>query len=218
MTTIDLGTGAPDLVGKLTLVVMAVLLAIFGVRFKGRQKPGAIGGPISGAKAFWLSFAMYFWFVVCAVLAIDDALPASLRAVYGAVALSMWIRGAAEMLMLYVTHNWRPPYGIGHDVFTIVLALVVAAVTIAPAGSAAWSPLAHGAGVIVVVLIASLVLEIVHAWTFFLVVGRRTMGDAGIWFADDEDPRFAAINHRTKIGNVLLGVPVCGYVVWWCCA
>jgi hypothetical protein len=41
------------------------------------------------------------------------------------------------------------------------------------------------------------------------------MGDDGVWFADDEDPRFIAINQRTRIGNVLVGVPVAVYALWW---
>ena len=216
--SIELGTGAPTMAGKVVLVVMALLLAVFGVRFKGQQKPGAIGGPISAAKAFWLPFALYFWFIVCAVLAIDPALPSSLRTVYAVMAVSMWLRGIAELVMLYVTHNWRPPMGVGHDAFTIVLVVVVAVFCIGATDTQQWSSLARGAGALLWVVLASLVLEIVHAWSFFVVVGRRTLGTEGIWFADDEDPRFAAINLRTKIGNVVLAVPVFAYCVWWCCS
>lgn len=212
---VELGTNAPALWGKLVLVIMAVLLAAFGVRFHGQQKPGAIGGPISKAKAFWLPFAIYLWFVVCAVVAVDPALPPALATVFGAVAVSMWLRGIAEMLMLYVSHNWRPPMGIGHDAFTIGLVVTIGGVTIGSADLAAWSPLAHGAFVLLVVVVASLVLEIVHAWSFYVVVGTRTVGDQGIWFADDDDPRFAAINRRTRVGNIVLGIPVAAYTCWW---
>jgi len=215
MGVVELGTNAPALWGKVTLIVMALLLVVFGVRFHAKQKPGAIGGPISAAKAFWLPFAIYFWFIVCGVLAVDDALPPALAMVYAAMALSMWLRGIAEMVMLYVTHNWRPPMGIAHDAFTIGVVLCVGGVALGTSDVSSWSSLALGGAALLVVLVASLVLEIVHAWSFFLVVGKRTVGDDGIWFADDEDPRFKAINARTRIGNVVLGVPVFAYVVWW---
>ena len=215
MGVVELGNNAPALWGKLVLVVMVVLLAAFGVRFHARQKPGGIGGPISRAKAFWLSFAIYFWFVVCAVFATDLALPPALAMVYGAMALSMWLRGVAELVMLYVTHNWRPPMGIAHDGFTIGLVLCVGGVALGTSEVSSWSNLALGGAALLMVLLVSLVLEIVHAWSFFVLVGKRTIGEEGIWFADDEDPRFAAINRRTRIGNVVLGVPVFGYVLWW---
>jgi hypothetical protein len=204
----------PHLLGKVALVVAAAGLTAFGIRFYRKQKAGALGGAISRPKAFWLPFAIYLWFVVAGVMGLDPALPWSVRAPFLALAVSMWIRGAIEMVMLYGTKNWKPPYGIAHDVFTIGVMVIVTGL---------WPP-AVGQGVSLrvgvalvmwVVMVASLVLEIVHARTFFLVVGPRTMGAAGIWFADDEDPRFLAINRRTRLGNIALGVPTALWVLLW---
>jgi hypothetical protein len=115
----------PHIIGKVALVVAAAALTSFGVRFYRKQKAGALGGAISKPKAFWLPFAIYLWFVVAGVMGFDPALPASVRAPFAALAVSMWIRGAIEMLMLYGTKNWKPPYGIAHDLFTIGVMLVV---------------------------------------------------------------------------------------------
>lgn len=214
-TVVELGAASPSMVGKLVLVSSAALLLAFAVGFRRRQKPGAIGGPISWPKALWLSLAIWFWFVVCGVFGFDSALPASIADVFAACAISMWLRGAIEMFMLYVTHNWRPPMGIAHDVFTIGLVLAVGLVGIDAETLQTANTFSLAALGVAGVLILSLVIEIVHAWTFFLVVGKRTMGDDGVWFADDEDPRFVAINQRTRIGNALVGLPVAAYVLWW---
>lgn len=204
----------PAVIGKVVIVVGAVLLTAFGLRFHQRQKAGALGGAISVPKAFWLPFAIYLWFVVALVMGLDPALPPSVRAPFLALAVSMWIRGAAEMVMLYGLKNWKPPYGIGHDVFTILL-MVVVTIMNAPSTSTSATSVTVGAAIMWVVMVASLVLEIVHARTFFAVVGRRTMGDEGIWFADDKDPRFIVINRRTRLGNIALGVPTALWIVVW---
>jgi hypothetical protein len=204
----------PHLAGKLVLIVTAALLAAFGVRFHRRQKSGALGGAISKPKAFWLPFAIYLWFVVAGVLGFDPVLPWSVRAPFAALAVSMWVRGAIEMVMLYATKNWKPPYGIAHDLFTIGLMFVVTG-RWPPSPGDAPPALVGGALVMWLVMVSSLVLEIVHARSFFAVVGTRTMGDAGIWFADDEDARFLAINRRTRLGNIALGVPTAGWVLLW---
>lgn len=206
---------SPALAGKVVLVVCAALLLAFGLLFRRRQQHGTLGGAISGPKAFWLSFAIFLWFVACPVLGLDPALPATLRAPFLAVGVSMWIRGVVEMVMLYGLKNWKPPYGIGHDVFTIVLMLVVAVVGSGDIADRRPTPLTGAAAMMLVVMMASLVLEIVHARTFFTVVGRKTMGDDGIWFADDKDPRFIAINRRTRVGNLALGIPTGLWLALW---
>jgi hypothetical protein len=205
---------SPHVIGKLALLLGALGLSTFGVRFYRRQRAGALGGAISAPKAFWLPFAIYLWFVAAGVLGFDPALPSSVRAPFAALAVSMWCRGVVEMVMLYGTKNWRPPYGIAHDVFCIALVLVVPVV---------WTPslaegpprLVGGAILMWAVMLVSLVTEIVHARTFFAVIGPKTMGAEGIWFADDEDPRFVAINRRTRIGNVALGVPTAAWLTLW---
>lgn len=209
------GAVGTALVGKVALVGCAALLVAFGVVFRRRQKPGDIGGPISAAKAYWLSFAIYLWFVVCPVAGLEPSVSTSLSRPLLVVGVSMWLRGLAEMVMLYVTKNWRPPMGIAHDVVTIVLLVGAAGLGMASGEAVVWSPLSFGLAGLTVVVLASLVLEIVHARTFFGVVGKGTVGDDGVWFADDEDPRFIAINRRTRMGNIALSIPTGLFVVLW---
>jgi hypothetical protein len=113
----------------------------------------------------------------------------------------MWVRGLAEMYMLYVSKSWRPPYGIGHDVLCILLVL----------GGLAWNH-AHWTGplsavgtwalALVGLVLVSLVIEIAYAVLFFRAVEGATTGEEGVWFADEEQARFRRINRLTFVLNL----------------
>jgi hypothetical protein len=194
------------------VLVAAGALAAFGVRFHKRQNSGALGGAMSRAKAYWLPFAIWFWFVVCPVVAFDDVVAASLRTALGAFGVFMWMRGAAEMVMLYATKNWRPPIGITHDACCIV---VVLAILLWNAGAVAAAVAARDvdrwALGLCVAVVVSLVVEMHHAYSFFVAVRGRTTGEEGVWFADDEQERFRQINRNTFRWNVVLTVVVVAF-------
>lgn len=184
------------------LLWAGVLVAIvMGLRFRAKQNAGhgARGGKISNPKVLWLFFAIWFWFVECAVLAFEPSLPSSYRLIVGAHALSMWLRGAAEMFMLHVTKNWRPPIGIGHDaicIATIIGIAVWSGSELTTVGAWSW-----WAPALVLMLVFSLVVELLYAALFFKAVEGKTTGDDGIWFADAESERFKRINRITFACN-----------------
>jgi hypothetical protein len=193
------------MLSPLTRTLLLVLLGVFvllGVLFQRRQnRQGSRGGRISPPKVAWLFYAVYFWFIVCPAVALDPAVPPAARGVLGLFGASMWIRGVAEMYMLYVSKSWRPPYGIGHDVLCIVLVL----------GGLAWHH-AHWTGslsgtdlwalALVGLVLISLIIEIVYAALFFHAVKGATTGEEGVWFADEEQARFRRINRLTFTFNV----------------
>jgi hypothetical protein len=193
------------MLSPLTRAVLLVLLGVFallGVLFQRRQNQrGTRGGRISPPKVAWLFYALYFWFIVCPAVALDPAVAPEARAVLGLFGASMWVRGVAEMYMLHVSKSWRPPYGIGHDVLCIALVL----------GGLAWHP-AHWMGplsrseawalALVGLVLISLVIEIIYAALFFHAVEGATMGEEGVWFADEEQARFRRINRLTFALNV----------------
>jgi hypothetical protein len=186
------------------LLAMLALFLLLGVLFHRRQnRQGSRGGRISPPKVAWLFYAVYFWFIVCPALALDSAVPPEARRVLGLFGASMWIRGVAEMYMLYVSKSWRPPYGIGHDVLCVALVLGGLAwhhaYWLGPLSRAAWWALA-----LVALVLASLVIEIIYAALFFRAVEGATTGEEGIWFADQEQARFRRINRLTLACNVPL--------------
>jgi hypothetical protein len=185
-----------------TLAVAAALLATWVRHFARKQNAGALGGGISSAKAAWLFFTVFTWFVVCPVLAADPAVPRGLRITLGAFAVWMWIRGGVEMYMLYVSRNWRPPLGIAHDLSCVALILAL----LARQGQllSASSPLDRWVLVFVALVLVSLLVEILYAALFFRAARGNTTGQHGIWFADDHDPAFGRINRLTFALNVPL--------------
>lgn len=194
--------------GLLASLGACVLAALWFRRQQNRAH--SMGGKISNPKLLWLFFAIWFWLFECAVLAFEPALPFGYRVIVGVHAASMWARGALELVMLYITRNWRPPIGISHDVLCIVTVLALVVALRLPLDSA-WGLFAPA---LVVMLVFSLGVEVLYAALFFQAVEGKTTGDKGIWFASEDEARFRRINRITTAFNgpqvlfqlVLLGV------------
>ena len=187
---------------KLSLLAGAVLVLLFGLGFLRQQNSKAgLGGRISKPKLLWLLYAVYFWFLVCPLLAFEAAVPRPIRFILGGFAAVMWLRGMAEMFMLYVSKNWRPPYGVAHDVFSMVL-IVLGLLVYRDHWEALGPGVPQWSFVLLLVLLGSLAVETYYAAAFFRAVEGRTTGDDGLWFADEKDPRFRRINLITTVVNV----------------
>ena len=190
-----------SLTTRVALALSLVLCGVASVWFKNRQNranTSAWGGKISKPKLMWLFFCIWFWLFECAVLAFEPSLPLAIRAVCGAHALSMWLRGGVEMFMLYVTKNWRPPIGIGHNVFCIVTVPLVLVGMGSVGETGAWGPWAWA---LVGMLVFSLGVETLYAALFFKAVKGQTTGEKGIWFASEDEERFKRINRITTAFN-----------------
>jgi hypothetical protein len=174
----------------------ACVLAALWFRQKQRRA-NAMGGKISNPKLLWLFFAIWFWLFECAVLAFEPALPFGYRLIFGVHAASMWARGALELVMLYVTRNWRPPIGISHDVVCMVTVVGLVVALPLPLDSA-WGLFAPA---LVAMLLFSLGVEVLFAALFFQAVEGKTTGEKGIWFASEDEARFRRINRITTAFN-----------------
>lgn len=195
---------------RFLLLALVVVVCAIGLSFYLRQnRARTLGGRISRAKAAWLTFAVLFWLGVCPLLAFEPSLPLRWRIVLGVFGAQFWLRGLAELWMLYVSKNWRPPYGIGHDLFSLVLVVVM---TLGYGAFPLDAPNVVGLAV-TSILVISLVAETYYAWVFFGLVEGRTTGDDGVWFADQEDPRFVRVNRLTAAVNVPLFLGLATLVV-----
>lgn len=189
---------------RAALLTLMTGVALFGLFFARRQnQKSGLGGRISKPKLLWLLFAVYFWFAVCPLLALDAALSRELRIILGAFGAGMWLRGLAELLMLYVTKNWRPPYGVAHDIFSMVI-VVLGLLFFRDHWDVLQGPLETWTFALVLVLLLSLALETYYAAAFFRAVEGRTTGEDGVWFADEADPRYRRLNLITAIANAPL--------------
>lgn len=189
---------------RLLIPVLLSLCVILGGVFWRRQnvRTGR-GGRISPPKMAWLFYAIFLWFFLCPLAALEPGLHPGLRLVLGGFGAFMWLRGAAELYMLYVSHNWRPPYGIGHDVLCLVLvAGGLGQDLLSRAGP--LPPLDTWARWLLALVGVSLVIEVLYAALFFHAVEGRTTGEDGIWFADEQQLRFQRINRITLACNVPL--------------
>ncbi|MFB1483429.1 hypothetical protein [Corallococcus sp. RDP092CA] len=196
---------------RVLLVVALLACAGAAVAFRRRQNArGGRGGRISGPKLAWLLYAVFLWFGVCPLVALDASVPMEARVVLGAFAVSMWLRGAAELYMLYVSRNWRPPYGVGHDLGCIAL-VGAGLVYTGEKWAGALDRRDVWALALVGLVLTSLVVEVAYAALFHQAVEGRTTGEDGVWFADAEQARFQRINRLT----LALNVPLYGALAVW---
>lgn len=195
---------------RVLILALLALAALLGFLFWRKQNVRrARGGRISPPKLAWLFYAIFLWFLLCPVVALDPAVEPNLRGVLGGFGALMWVRGVAELYMLYVSFNWKPPYGIGHDVLCILFLL----------GGLSWYQL-HRTGPLsrldawalslVSLVLVSLFVEVMYATLFFQAVEGHTTGEDGIWFADEEQARFRRINRITLACNIPLYAGLAG--------
>ncbi len=184
---------------SLLLLGAAAAVGALAAAFVIRQNAGAMGGRMSAPKALWLSWAVLAWFFVAPLLAADAGVAPPLRKVLAVFGAWMWVRGVAELLLLYVFKAWKPPIGIAHDVTCI--AILAAGLLLARGPFEGFDRWVYA---FVAVLIASLCVEIAYAALFHGAVHGNTTGDGGLWFADAHDPRFLFINRLTTFFNVPL--------------
>jgi hypothetical protein len=83
------------------------------------------GGDIAASKVFWLGTAIYFWFVIPALVLSDRRIGPGVRRIYHWFLINMLARAVIELYMMYVTINWHPHYGLVHDVFSVGLLAVL---------------------------------------------------------------------------------------------
>ncbi len=184
------------------LLLSVVLVAGICLAFDRKQDRGGMGGRMSPPKALWLAWAILYWLFVCPLLAFEPTVGARMRWVLGIFAAQFWVRALVELYMLYGPKNWKPPYGIAHDVFSAAL---VAGLALAGPGEAGGI-----LGVVAVgTLFSSLCVETYYAVAFHHAVEGHTTGEDGLWFAGDEE-RFRRIVRITTVINV----PLFGALGW----
>lgn len=165
-----------------------------------RQNSGQrLGGPIAPAKALWLYWTISVWFFLIPYILFTHEWQLAITWGFGFLTLSMWVRGLAELYMLFVSKNWTPKIGITHDLLTIVLVCVSYLLH--------WESLlvaAFWVQIFAAALVLSLIVETYYAYAFLELVKEKTKGDDGIWYANKDDPEFKKILNVTTFFNWVL--------------
>ena len=193
---------------RILIVVAIALVAGLGVAVHHAQNAtGAMGGRISTPKLVWLIYTLFVWGLLCPILAADRSVAPRFRIVIGSFAALMWLRGIAEIFMLYVFRNWRPPIGMAHDLACAGL-LAFGLAWSRPA----WRPVTRTIDgwllAFTSMVLASVLVECLYAGLFERAVRGATTGRSGLWFAAPGDPRFTLINRLTAG----IDVPLCAFL------
>ena len=108
------------------------------------------------------------------------------------------IGGAISM---YFFKKWRPPMGIAMNIvsFLVIISMLFHFMSGNIFEWIAWDRVAFLYTVLILCILAT---DSVYAWMFYKIVGLRTMGENGIWFASDDDPAFRKINWITSRLNI----------------
>jgi hypothetical protein len=174
------------------LIISLVLLTGFAFRLK--QSRGSLGGTIAVSKTFWLSYTIISWFILPLIL-IYKPYSIEFKIVLASLSLSMWVRGLIELIMLYKYKNWKPIYGLVHNVFTLLIMLLTFIFN---------NPSSTKENIYLISISCSLGFEIYYAHFFHKYLGKKTEGDNAVWFANKEDPLYRKNLQVTTVGNVLL--------------
>jgi hypothetical protein len=167
-----------------------------------------VGGEISWPKLFWLAYAIFLWFILPGLIAADPRLPRAWRRPFFALFLLMLARGVVEGWMLYVSLNWSPWYGIGHDLVCAALLFASAAALRAVAASRLERlMLAH-------LCVTALMFgpEIYFAW--YMQAHFNTQGEDAIYFVPD-DPAYAVVLRATTAAVAFLTLYLPVFLVQW---
>lgn len=187
-------------------ILLAALAAMawLGTWYHGWQNSrAAMGGAISEAKALWLFYALFHYFVFSVWAYFHWAADNRLHGLLALFVGVMYGRLLLQGLLMFVFKAWVPPMGMAYNLFTVL----------AMAGYLLWPPTLWGMGTLgrhevltvsfAVLAVGILLTDTAYAYGFYQLVGRQTTGKRAIWYAAREDPAFDQLNAWTYRLNVL---------------
>ena len=187
------------------LLSVVIVTAMAAVLFYVVQNRGWLeGGNIALPKLLWLAYAILFWFCLPALIVLDTRTSAVWRRIYAIFLVNMLLRAAVELFMMYVTNSWSPYYGIGHDLFTILLLFTVAAMY--------RKHLQSGLFLInLFVLVAMFIIEI--GFVLYMLYNVSS-GEHTVYFVPGEQ-QHAAVLQISWLVNVLLTIYLYAFSRRW---
>lgn len=187
------------------LLSVVTLTGMAAFVFYVLQNGGSLeGGNIALPKLLWLAYAILFWFFLPALIVLDVRTPPVWRRIYAIFLVNMLLRAVIELFMMYVTSSWNPYYGIGHDLFTILLLSIVVATN--------GTQLRSGLLLInVFAIVAMFAIEI--GFVLYMLLEVSGSGEP-VYFVPAEQ-RHAAVLQTTWLVNILLTVYLYAFSRRW---
>jgi len=182
-------------------ILLSGSIGLFIYRRQNVKENGKVklGGEISPSKALWLYWTISVWFMLLPYALLTHRWQDAFHYGWYVLTISMWVRGIAEIYMLFVSKNWTPYIGISHDVITLVAVAIAYLLNGNSFLYGAW-----WVQMFSIALLVSLTVEIYYAKAFLKIVGAKTKGDDGIWYAHKNDPAFIRLLQVTTTFNILL--------------
>ncbi len=179
------------------LVVIMTLIMRQYYRYQNTRQ--SIGGKMSSAKAFWLGYALFNYFIFPIYLYFlfeEETLQTSMTIIIALFYFRMLIQG----FLMFATRNWIPIYGIAYNIFSV--AVVILILCFVWYGSHAFIDQLGSLLLTLVIfkLCLILVTDTYYAMKFQKIVGDETKGANAIWYASNE-AKFDAINQTTTSNN-----------------
>jgi len=187
------------------LLTVVILTGMAALLFYGVQNSGRLaGGNIALPKLLWLAYAILFWFCLPALIVLDTRTSAVWRRIYAIFLVNMLLRATIELFMMYVTNSWSPYYGIGHDLFTILLLFTAAAVYRKRVQS----------GLFLINLFAIVAMFAIEVGFVLYMLLKVSGGEATVYFVPG-DQRHAAVLQITWLVNILLTIYLYAFYRRW---
>ena len=112
----------------------------------------------------------------------------------------IFFRATMQPVLLYITKNWTPLYGITFNILTglVLISLISRLIMIHGVAKSAIDRiyLMYLSGVILALFVDSYYANVFHR-----IIGQGTKGDDAIWYASEQDKRFKRINQITFYNN-----------------
>lgn len=187
-------------------------LALSAAVFYPLQNSGALpGGQVAPVKLAWLACAILFWYLLPGLLLLDRRMPRAARLAVTVLLANMLARAVIELYMMYVTKNWHPWLGIGHDILSLLMMVAVTLPVLREPGRLYAGYLAVAG--------AMFVPEALFAWYMLKNVGVPVLTSAGapvqtVYFVPD-DPAHGGIMAVTAICVAALVAYLVGFSRRW---
>ncbi len=185
----------------IALLILLLTFAFLGIIYYRRQQNAdKIGGPISQAKAFWLSYVLlnYFGLSVYVLMVLSPEMP-GYRTVL-VFTLLIYLRAIIQLLMMYGFLNWKPTYGIISNLLIAIVLLFFFGKEMS--GSEFDGVQDYILPLFIINLMAILLCDSYYAREFHRIVGEETTGSKAVWFASGNEARFSTINRLTYRLNI----------------
>ncbi|MBK6265496.1 hypothetical protein JKA74_10645 [Marivirga sp. S37H4] len=180
------------------LVISFVLLIASYYYYQNKQEN--MGGKISVAKAFWLGYALfnYFIFTVFLYFFLENQI---FQSVLFLIICVFYFRALFQGFLMFVTRNWVPNYGMMYNIVCIIIIFSALIKLYLSFGSLKEEGLVL-TSLFLFKLILILFTDTIYAYKFKQLIGNNTKGRKAIWYASDER-KFEKINRLTIRNNII---------------